>query len=59
MKIILFVVYSSALNSETNEYVAIKKICNVLSNRIDAKRTYREIKLLRHMKHDNVSLLYL
>ncbi|MCO5550930.1 hypothetical protein L7F22_004424 [Adiantum nelumboides] len=44
----------SAVNSETNEYVAIKKICNVLSNRVDAKRTYREIKLLRHMRHENV-----
>lgn len=44
----------SALNSETNEHVAIKKICNVLSNRMDAKRTYREIKLLRHMRHENI-----
>lgn len=44
----------SAFNSQTNEYVAIKKIFNVLSNRLDAKRTYREIKLLRHMKHENV-----
>ncbi|KAG5561003.1 hypothetical protein RHGRI_004131 [Rhododendron griersonianum] len=44
----------SALNSETNEQVAIKKIANAFDNRIDAKRTLREIKLLRHMDHENV-----
>ncbi|KAF7151193.1 hypothetical protein RHSIM_Rhsim02G0086000 [Rhododendron simsii] len=47
-------VFSSALNSETNEQVAIKKIANAFDNRIDAKRTLREIKLLRHMDHENV-----
>lgn len=45
---------SCATNSETNEEVAIKKIANAFDNRIDAKRTLREIKLLRHMDHDNV-----
>ncbi|KAF8388620.1 hypothetical protein HHK36_027297 [Tetracentron sinense] len=45
----------SALNSETNEQVAIKKIANAFDNKIDAKRTLREIKLLRHMDHENVS----
>ncbi|KAF4355936.1 hypothetical protein F8388_025939 [Cannabis sativa] len=44
----------SALNSETNESVAIKKIANAFDNKIDAKRTLREIKLLRHMDHENV-----
>ncbi|GAB2242733.1 hypothetical protein Droror1_Dr00019508 [Drosera rotundifolia] len=43
-----------ARNSETKEDVAIKKIGNAFSNRIDAKRTLREIKLLTHMDHDNV-----
>ena len=46
---------SSALNSETQEQVAIKKIANAFDNKIDAKRTLREIKLLRHMDHENVS----
>lgn len=46
---------SSALNSETNEHVALKKIANAFDNKIDAKRTLREIKLLRHMDHENVS----
>nr|ACN39845.1 unknown [Picea sitchensis] len=44
----------SSLNSETKEQVAIKKIANAFDNRIDAKRTLREIKLLRHMDHENV-----
>ncbi|THU71810.1 hypothetical protein C4D60_Mb04t05430 [Musa balbisiana] len=44
----------AAVNSQTHEEVAIKKIGNAFDNRIDAKRTLREIKLLRHMDHDNV-----
>ncbi|PIN07201.1 Mitogen-activated protein kinase [Handroanthus impetiginosus] len=47
----------SALNSETNEHVAIKKIENAFDNKVDAKRTLREIKLLRHMDHENVVAL--
>ena len=42
-----------------NEYghgVAIKKVTNVFSKKILAKRALREIKLLRHfIGHDNVS----
>ncbi|KAG6788290.1 hypothetical protein POTOM_004352 [Populus tomentosa] len=44
----------AAVNSETHEEVAIKKIGNAFDNRIDAKRTLREIKLLCHMDHENV-----
>ncbi|KAF6162177.1 hypothetical protein GIB67_008306 [Kingdonia uniflora] len=44
----------AAVNSETREEIAIKKIGNAFDNRIDAKRTLREIKLLRHMDHENV-----
>ncbi|CAA0812141.1 Mitogen-activated protein kinase 4 [Striga hermonthica] len=44
----------AAVNKETNEEVAIKKIGNAFDNRIDAKRTLREIKLLRHLDHENV-----
>ncbi|KAK9280464.1 hypothetical protein L1049_014156 [Liquidambar formosana] len=47
----------AAVNSETREEVAIKKIGNAFDNRIDAKRTLREIKLLRHMDHENVIAL--
>lgn len=49
---------SSATNSETREEVAIKKIGNAFDNRIDAKRTLREIKLLTHMDHENVIKLF-
>ncbi|BBG97572.1 MAP kinase 4 [Prunus dulcis] len=45
---------TAAVNAETREEVAIKKIGNAFDNRIDAKRTLREIKLLRHMDHENV-----
>ncbi|CAL9072482.1 mitogen-activated protein kinase 2 [Musa acuminata AAA Group] len=44
----------AAVNSQTREEIAIKKIGNAFDNRIDAKRTLREIKLLRHMDHENV-----
>ncbi|MBA0609555.1 hypothetical protein Godav_021592, partial [Gossypium davidsonii] len=44
----------AAVNSRTHEEVAIKKIGNAFDNRIDAKRTLREIKLLCHMDHENV-----
>lgn len=49
------VAFSAAVNAETREEVAIKKIGNAFDNRIDAKRTLREIKLLRHMDHENVN----
>ena len=51
--------FSAAVNSETCEEVAIKKIGNAFDNRIDAKRTLREIKLLHHMDHENVGLFSL
>jgi mitogen-activated protein kinase 3 len=44
----------SVMNVETNEMVAIKKIANAFDNFMDAKRTLREIKLLRHLDHENV-----
>lgn len=45
---------SALKDSLTDEEVAVKKIGNAFDNRIDAKRTLREIKLLRHMEHENV-----
>ncbi|GKD42185.1 mitogen-activated protein kinase 3-like protein [Tanacetum coccineum] len=43
------------LNVETNEMVAVNKIANTFDNYMDAKRTLREIKLLRHLDHENVN----
>lgn len=37
--------------------VAIKKIANAFDNYMDAKRTLREIKLLRHLDHENVRII--
>lgn len=50
--------FSAAVNSQTREEVAIKKIGNAFDNRIDGKRTLREIKLLSHMDHENVRHFY-
>jgi len=36
------------------EKVAIKKIGNAFENLTDARRTLREIKLLRHLRHENI-----
>ncbi|XP_031113098.1 mitogen-activated protein kinase 3-like [Ipomoea triloba] len=47
----------SVLNAETEEMVAIKKITSAFDNYMDAKRTLREIKLLRHLDHENVTVL--
>nr|KAG5704632.1 hypothetical protein BaRGS_025274 [Batillaria attramentaria] len=47
-------VVCSAVNKKTNEKVAIKKIPCVFEALDIAKRTYREIKILRHFKHDNI-----
>lgn len=51
---------SAAVNTQTNEGVAIKKVTNVFSKKILAKRALREIKLLQHFRgHRNVcSFLY-
>jgi serine/threonine protein kinase len=42
--------YSAAQNNSTGEGVAIKKITNVFSKKILAKRALREIKLLQHFR---------
>jgi hypothetical protein len=42
--------HSAATNSQTNEGVAIKKVTNVFSKKILAKRALREIKLLQHFR---------
>ncbi|XP_014677031.1 PREDICTED: mitogen-activated protein kinase 7-like, partial [Priapulus caudatus] len=47
-------VVCSAVNDRTKDKVAIKKITNIFDDMRVAKRTYREIKILKHFKHDNV-----
>lgn len=47
--------YSSAINERTKEKMAIKKLHRPFQSEIFAKRAYRELRLLKHMKHENVS----
>lgn len=48
------------MNNQSSEGVAIKKVTNVFSKKILAKRALREIKLLQHFRgHRNVSSLAL
>ncbi|KHN93898.1 Protein kinase-like domain protein [Metarhizium album ARSEF 1941] len=49
----------AAVNNQTSEGVAIKKVTNVFSKKILAKRALREIKLLQHFRgHRNITCLY-
>jgi p38 MAP kinase len=51
---------SSAVDTFTSErlkkeiYVAIKKLARPFETSVHAKRAYREIRLLKHVSHDNV-----
>ncbi|KAL6962379.1 Cyclin-dependent kinase 7, partial [Sarracenia purpurea var. burkii] len=47
-------VMGSAINRETKEKVAIKKITDVFGNNVNALRTLREHKLMRPIWHENV-----
>uniref|UniRef100_A0A3Q2FCI4 mitogen-activated protein kinase n=1 Tax=Cyprinodon variegatus TaxID=28743 RepID=A0A3Q2FCI4_CYPVA len=47
-------VVCSAVNDKTKEKVAIKKLHRPFQSDIFAKRAYRELRLLKHMKHENV-----
>ncbi len=47
-------VVCSAVDSRTGERVAVKRISGAFDNSVDAKRTLREIMLLRQLRHENV-----
>ena len=47
-------VVCAALDEDSGETVAIKKITNAFEHELYAKRTLREIRLLRLLKHDNL-----
>uniref|UniRef100_A0A8C4H6X9 mitogen-activated protein kinase n=1 Tax=Dicentrarchus labrax TaxID=13489 RepID=A0A8C4H6X9_DICLA len=49
----------STINEKTKEKVAIKKLHRPFQSEIFAKRAYRELRLLKHMKHENVSISHL
>lgn len=48
---------SSAVDSRTGAKVAIKKLYRPFQSELFAKRAYRELRLLKHMRHENVSRL--
>lgn len=47
-------VVCSAVNNTNGKRVAIKKISNVFDIPAITKRTLRELKILKHFKHDNI-----
>lgn len=47
-------VVCSATDNATGRKVAIKKIANIVDSEMDCKRTLREMRLLRHFRHENV-----
>lgn len=47
----------SALDLKTNQMVAVKKIENIFEHRSLAKRTLRELKLVRSFAHENIMSL--
>lgn len=50
--------FSSAVDNRTGSKVAIKKLYRPFQSELFAKRAYRELRLLKHMKHENVSWRY-
>lgn len=42
------------MDTKANKKVAIKKLARPFQTAVHAKRTYRELKLLKHMRHENV-----
>lgn len=52
---VLCVFLSAAFDTKTGLRVAVKKLSRPFQSIIHAKRTYRELRLLKHMKHENVS----
>jgi len=51
-------VVCSAIDKTNDKKIAIKKIPKAFEDLVDAKRILREVKLLRHFKHDNIIGLY-
>ena len=51
-----FFSHSSAENTHNKTKAALKKLARPFQNEIFAKRCYREIRMLRHFDHENVSV---
>lgn len=46
---------SSAYDTRLRQKVAVKKLSRPFQSLVHARRTYRELRLLQHLKHENVS----
>ncbi|XP_054551940.1 mitogen-activated protein kinase 11 isoform X1 [Talpa occidentalis] len=46
--------FSSAYDSRLRQKVAVKKLSRPFQSLTHARRTYRELRLLKHLKHENV-----
>lgn len=51
----LFSLSSSAYDVVSRQKVAVKKLSRPFQSLIHSRRSYRELRLLKHMKHENVS----
>uniref|UniRef100_A0A8C5BT71 mitogen-activated protein kinase n=1 Tax=Gadus morhua TaxID=8049 RepID=A0A8C5BT71_GADMO len=49
----------SSFDEKTCRKIAVKKLSRPFQSIIHAKRTYRELRLLKHMNHENVILLFI
>ena len=49
--------HSSAMDTKYKVRVALKKLARPFQSAVHALRTYRELRYLKHMKHENVSKL--
>lgn len=48
--------FSSAWDRRMGAQVAIKKLHRPFQSKLFAKRAFRELRLLKHMKHENVRM---
>jgi serine/threonine protein kinase len=53
----VYIYSSSAVDTKMDVKVAIKKLARPFQSAVHAKRTYRELRMLKHMNHENVSLI--
>jgi serine/threonine protein kinase len=44
------------VDNQTGIKVAIKKLARPFQSAVHAKRTYRELRMLKHMNHENVNI---
>ena len=51
-----FVFFRSVTDPRDGKRVALKKMPSVFQNLVSSKRVFRELRMLCHFKHDNVSL---